>query len=226
MSAKLQRDAREPYETVRPRHNAGHVERSHLRSAGSLAVAPTSVRIKKHTSYDRVIAAARMKTASIEWSNVERIGNSIIRDEMIVAIGEGLIDCTLPHEEWTHEAHVAAAVYVLRARNDLDASAAVPRFIRRYNEASGVPNTDNSGFHATITEFYLRAFEYFLNTLSSEVGLSEAYCRTINSPLGSRTLPFVFYSKNRLLSREARRRWIEPDLRSLDFSVLQPGTLA
>ena len=43
-----------------------------------------------------------------------------ISDAEIEHLGEGLLACTLPREEWTHEAHLAATTYLLLRRPDID----------------------------------------------------------------------------------------------------------
>ena len=77
-------------------------------------------------------------------------------DAEIEHIGRGLLDCSLPKIEWTHAAHFAAAFWLLR-RSEADAARDMPRLIRAYNVATGVPNSDSSGYHETITLGSLRA---------------------------------------------------------------------
>ena len=36
-------------------------------------------------------------------------------DADVIHVGEGLLACTLPRDEWTHEAHLAATIYLLTA---------------------------------------------------------------------------------------------------------------
>jgi hypothetical protein len=59
----------------------------------------------------------------------------------IVTIGEGLLARTLPKPAWTHPAHFAAAVWLIRCRPDLPAHIHMPGSIRAYNEATGLVNT-------------------------------------------------------------------------------------
>jgi hypothetical protein len=76
-------------------------------------------------------------------------------DTDIARIGLGVLHRTLPKSEWTHAAHFAAAFWILTS--DMDATREMPRLIRAYNEATGVANTDASGYHETITLVSLRA---------------------------------------------------------------------
>ena len=141
-------------------------------------------------------------------------------DEEIVSIATRLLDRTLPKSEWTHAAHCAAAIYFLKERPEVDLAAEMPDIIRSYNEASGTENTDTGGYHDTITQFYIRAIRHVLGRLPANVGLSEVCNRLLGSAFGARTFPLEFYSKERLFSVEARRDWVEPDLKPLDFAAV------
>ena len=138
----------------------------------------------------------------------------------VASIAERLLDRTLPKSEWTHAAHCVATVYLMRERPDIDLARALPIIIRRYNQATGTPNSDTSGYHETITQFYLRAISHFLARLPQEVSVLEACNRFLASPFGARTFPLDFYSKDRLFAVEARHSWVEPDLRPLDFATI------
>ncbi len=82
-------------------------------------------------------------------------------DSEIDRVGRGLLDRSLPKAEWTHAGHFAAAIWVLR-RPDMDAARDMPGLIRAYNEATGVHNTDSTGYHETITLASLRAARAWL----------------------------------------------------------------
>ena len=65
-------------------------------------------------------------------------------------------DRSLPRSEWTHAAHFAVALWLLKRRGS-HAAREMPPLIRAYNEVTGVPNTVTSGYHETITLASLRA---------------------------------------------------------------------
>ena len=71
----------------------------------------------------------------------------MLTDAEIAEIAQGLLDRSLPPPRWTHQAHFAAAVWLLRHGGDFDMAA----IIRDYNAATGTPNTDSSGYHHSIT---------------------------------------------------------------------------
>jgi hypothetical protein len=136
-------------------------------------------------------------------------------DAAIERVGQGLLSRTLPRGEWTHEAHLAATTYLLIRRPDLDVDRDLPGLIRRYNESVGGVNSDTEGYHETITRVFLHGVRLFL----AEAGRSEPLHEIVNelllSPMGRRDWPLRFYSRDRLLSVEARRNFVEPDLRAL-----------
>jgi hypothetical protein len=137
-------------------------------------------------------------------------------DEEIAAIGRGFLDLSLPKPRWTHAAHFAAALWLISCRQDLDASEAMPGFIRAYNEATGVANTDTEGYHETITQASLRAARGFL--LQKPGRSLSATCNALmTSPLGRSDWPLAYWTRARLFSVEARRSWVEPDLEPLPF---------
>jgi hypothetical protein len=136
-------------------------------------------------------------------------------DDEISHIGEGLLARTLPREEWTHEAHLAATTYLLLKRPDIDLDNALPDIIRSYNESVGGVNDDTQGYHETITRVFLRGVRLFLAEADLKEPLHELVNELLLSPMGRRDWPFRFYSRDRLFSVEARRGFIEPDLRTL-----------
>jgi hypothetical protein len=136
-------------------------------------------------------------------------------DTDIDRIGRGLLDRSLPKAEWTHAAHFAAAGWVLR-RPDMDAVRDIPGFIRSYNEASGVPNTDTTGYHETITLASLRVARAWFRD-RSEVPLYEALNDLLAAEYGRSDWLLAYWSRPVLFSVEARRKWVEPDLRALPF---------
>jgi len=136
----------------------------------------------------------------------------------IAAIGRGVLDLSLPKPRWTHAAHFAVALWLLSCRRDVDVSRAMPEFIRAYNEATGVANTDTDGYHETITQASLGAARNFLLQ-----NLGRSLFMTCNalmaSPLGKSDWLLAYWSRARLFSVEARRGWVGPDLKPLPWEA-------
>ena len=87
----------------------------------------------------------------------------------------------------------------------------MPGVIRAYNESIGSQNTDNAGYHHTITLFYLRALGQFLEGRFGE-NIGALASAVLNSPTADRAFPLKFYSKGVLFSVAARRDWVAPDI--------------
>ena len=141
-------------------------------------------------------------------------------DADITQIGEGLLARTLPKAEWTHAAHCIACIYLLRQRPDIDVGLELPGIIWRYNAAGGTANSDSDGYHETITRFYIALISAYLARLGSEATLSDIVRDFLASPWARRDLLFDYWSRDRLMSVEARRVWVAPDRAALDFRSL------
>jgi len=136
-------------------------------------------------------------------------------DAEIEHLGERFLACALPKEEWTHEAHLATTTWLLLNRPDIDVDKDLPDLIRRYNESVGGVNSDSEGYHETITRAFLAGVRLFLGEADSREPLHELVNELLLSPMGRRDWPLRFYSRDRLLSVEARRAFIPPDLAAL-----------
>ena len=135
-------------------------------------------------------------------------------DAEIAHLGEGLLACSLRREEWTHEAHLAACLYLLTERPDVDVDAEIAGLISRFNESVGGVNDDNGGYHDTITRSYVAGVRLFLSECA-ETGLAERVNALLLAPMGRRDWPLRFYSHALLFSVSARRGFVEPDLAPL-----------
>ena len=129
-------------------------------------------------------------------------------------VAQGLIECTLPKADWTHQAHLRAGLWHVHAHGGEQALVLLRERISRYNESVGTANTDSSGYHETLTRFYVLVIEGFLAGTDRTQPVDRLADRLI-AARGDRQLPLQHYSKNRLFSIEARRNWVEPDLKAI-----------
>lgn len=147
-------------------------------------------------------------------------------DSVTEPVVKKFFSCTLPKQEWTHEAHLRVGLWHLLHYSPSESMARLRQSIKRYNVACGVENTDSQGYHETITRFYVLLIARFIET---NIQLVNAIVTTpsnerVNIDLlanelikryGDRLLIFKYYSRERLMSRKARLEWVEPDLMSL-----------
>ena len=132
-------------------------------------------------------------------------------DSAIRRVGEGMIACTLPKSEWTHEAHIATCAWLILERPDVAPERDLPGLIRRYNESVGGVNSDSEGYHETITQLYIAAVRSALERGEGR-GLADRVNALLREPEARRDWPLRFYSRERLFSKEARLGWVEPDM--------------
>jgi hypothetical protein len=124
-------------------------------------------------------------------------------------------DATLPQAEWTHAAHLTVALWYASRLPFEEALAAMRQGILRVNAAHGVVTTPTRGYHETITRFYMRVI---CDYVAMEEVADANWATRVNRLLvryGARDLPLRHYSKDRLMSGEARFGWVEPDLRPI-----------
>ena len=86
--------------------------------------------------------------------------------------------------------------------------------IRSYNTACGIANTDSSGYHETVTRFYVLLIADFLERQDLSVPIDDLAAALINA-LGDKALLLDYFTPERLMSKQARRQWVEPDLRAV-----------
>ncbi len=147
----------------------------------------------------------------------------IIRYHSLVEVSD-LVEAfeahTLPRERWTHHAHLVVALWYLVNFPREEATAKARCGIRAYNQACGVENTLTSGYHETLTRFWMWAVERFIGDHPAVLSIHELATAMLNSHYADRNLPFTYYSKSHLMSAEARMNRVEPDLKSLEVNVL------
>lgn len=129
------------------------------------------------------------------------------------AIADCLLDATLPQDEWTHAAHLAAGYALCRRLGHAEALRRVREAIPRLNEAHGVVNDDAGGYHETLTVFYVAALA---DAVSRGATLAD-----VEATL-SRDAALAWWTRATLFSVDARRTFVAPDLALPPFPLL-PG---
>jgi len=144
------------------------------------------------------------------------MGRQFSNDAEIARAGRKFLDLTLPKAEWTHAAHFAVTLWLMRHHPARDLKTEMPGLIRAFNEATGTPNTDTGGYHETITQASLAAARCRLEALPGRA-LHQVLEALLDSPLGDSKWLLEHWSRERLFSVEARRNWLAPDLKPLPF---------
>jgi len=127
---------------------------------------------------------------------------------------------TLRKAEWTHLAHLAVGMWHVDRYGADDALTRLRGGIKRLNESLGGQNTATAGYHETITAAYVLLLAAFLDACPPGLPWSDRVARLFASPLVETDVLFRAYSRDRLLSVEARASWVEPDLAPLTLDAV------
>jgi hypothetical protein len=130
-------------------------------------------------------------------------------------------ECTIPKSSWTHEAHVRVAWLHLRCEPFATALANLGAGIRKLNAVHGVKDGLETGYHETLTCAFLCAIWATMQSGPRSASSEEFW--NANPHLWARTLPRLYYSRRRILTREAKARFVPPDIAPLPGP---PGWLA
>lgn len=126
-------------------------------------------------------------------------------------------ECSLPRSQWTHEAHLTVALwYFLFGESESEAIDAIRNGIKRYNAVNGIESTPNSGYHETLTLFWAQTVREYLADESRNRSIVYL-ANGLIVEYADRTLPFHHYTREHLMSSEARNNWVEPDLRAIEI---------
>lgn len=155
-----------------------------------------------------------------QTSGGARFGALNVAQQVHIA-GPHLMDCSLPYDLWTHEAQLAATVYIIMDRTELDASVEMPRRIQAYNESNRRIGVTTRKFHTTLTEFQIRMTTLFVATLAPDTTSSRAYLKLLHSELAQPFFALNFYSRALLYSERAHREFVEPNREPLDAGTLR-----
>jgi hypothetical protein len=128
------------------------------------------------------------------------------------ALWEAFTTATLPEASWTHRSHLRVA-WLFSGRHTLDEAHVLMRVgIIRLNAAQGLVETPARGYHETITRVWLVLVRSLMREFPAES--STAFVDVAAGWLEREAL-FQHYSRERLMSVEARARFVEPDLEPL-----------
>lgn len=120
---------------------------------------------------------------------------------------------TLPIERWTHRAHLRVAVIYLQRHPFDDALRRMRSGIQAYNSAKDVENSLTSGYHETITHAWLHIVWAMLRQYGASGTAGEFLDE--HPELAERKILRLFYSRERIMSPEAKGAFLEPDLAPL-----------
>jgi len=126
---------------------------------------------------------------------------------------------TFPLEQWHHREHIKTAYLYLRAHRFEVAVERMRTGIRALNAAHGVPDEPTRGYHETMTQAWMRLVQVTLCEYGPEATADEFF--ELNPQLAEKKVLRFFYSRERMMSPEAKARFVDPDLAPLPRSPKQ-----
>lgn len=118
-----------------------------------------------------------------------------------VEVYDDFINGRLGKDEWTHEAHLITCWMALQTRSVDEAVSHLRESITTHNCGVGTANTAYSGYHETLTVYYVNAVD------AVGAAIPEAL---FDEPTCSREAPLDHWDKETLFSPEARLNWVAP----------------
>jgi hypothetical protein len=122
---------------------------------------------------------------------------------------------TLPKVQWTHAAHVAVCAFYTAEFGHAEALRRMRHGIPLYNVAVGGLNTEDSGYHETLTCLWARIVNDFLagRAFPTAFAAVEAAVQRYGQ---QRKLHEAFYTFDVVADRRARREWVPPNVSPSD----------
>ncbi len=118
--------------------------------------------------------------------------------------------CTIPRELWTHRAHLRMAYCMLRLHPYDEALRRVRAGIQKLNAVHGTAELIDRGYHETVTVAWLRLIA---STIRQRGAMDNSDAFFAEQPhLATKTLLRLFYTRGHLITWEAKKDFVEPDL--------------
>ena len=129
-------------------------------------------------------------------------------EEEIRALVESFEACSFHPSEFRHSQHLTVALWYVRSLPFAKAAEKVTSGIRRLAETYG-----KTGYHETITLFWLRVVSCFVESHRNET--LPALANALIEHCADKDLIGRHYSPDLLASPRAKSEWVEPDLQAL-----------
>jgi hypothetical protein len=140
--------------------------------------------------------------------------NCFKSDDEIEALVHGFEDCSTLPSQFNHHAHLVVALSYLHLSN-LTVQQATERMragLYRFLDHHGV---DRQIYNETITLFWIKLVQSFLDRTDVSRPVAGIANEMIEA-CGNSQLIYSYYTRERLSSAEAKKEWIEPDVKPLE----------
>ncbi len=133
-------------------------------------------------------------------------------EKEIEAVVQAFESCTTSKDEFKHSSHLTVAVWFLSHSTPPEALHQIRTGLFRFLDHHGL---GREKYNETLTIFWIKLVESAINQLDDETLLLET-TNTILERLEDPRVVFEYYSEGLLSSSEAKRIWVEPNLKQLN----------
>jgi hypothetical protein len=134
-------------------------------------------------------------------------------DEEVEEMVRRFEGCALSPSEFKHRPHLTVSLSYLLELPDEEALARMRLSIHRFIAHHALPH---GVYHETLTVFWMRRVRSFVARAGAERPLFEL-ANELAKECGDSRLVYEYFSKEVIDSEGARARWVDPDLKPLDF---------
>ena len=128
-------------------------------------------------------------------------------------------DGSLPKARWTHAAHIFTGACYVHSFGESAAIARMRERVSAYNVAVGGQNTATSGYHETITLFWIKilakAMEEATQLSGDRSARSQFAHACVERFVGQKSIYADYYDFDLVASAEARQIWMAPNRRPI-----------
>jgi hypothetical protein len=119
----------------------------------------------------------------------------------------------IPHEEWNHRAHIRVAYIYLHQHGFESGLRKIRDGIKMLNAVHKVPEAVDRGYHETMTHAFAHIIAAMIEAHNGTLGIkdSNSFCDA-HPHLLQRTLLRLYYTRERIMTPEAKAGFVEPDL--------------
>ncbi|MCA9154783.1 MAG: hypothetical protein KDA38_08350 [Planctomycetales bacterium] len=130
--------------------------------------------------------------------------------------------CRWPLSEWHHRDHIKLAYLYLCRYPFEEALSRIRDRIKAHNAAHHVPDSPAQGYHETMTQAWLRLVQFVMDEYGRTTNAEEFYER--HPELSQKLTLRLFYSRELIMSPQAKMEFLEPDLTAFPTSkTRKPG---
>lgn len=126
-------------------------------------------------------------------------------------------DLSLPLDLWNHRAHLKIAYLHLARHSFEEALCKMRAGIRAFNAARGIADSPASGYHETLTRAWLHLVHTTLCQFGPAASAGEFF--DAQTQLNDKRILLLFYSRDLIMSPEAKASFVPPDLAPLPVPV-------